>query len=345
MNLNLNGMRRNWIGSGRQLLIKRHSKIILRHLTPKKIGNLSLNIFEFITRKSKLKSHPIYMKIEPTHFCHLKCPGCKHSSSKESQLKFEDFKKIIDPVKDTLIGISFSHLGEPLWCEDLPKMIEYASKNNIGTMFPTNLSIPISDERAERIVCSGLDLIMVSLDGVTKETNRKYRNGGSFNLILRNLKKLKDAKTKLGTANPEIQWKFITFDHNRHEVEYVKENYRRMGFDSYSIEEDKLNRNSEISQSKESYNKNRRKRKKACFWPWNFMIIAWDGDVQPCCWTYKDYIKGQRAYFGNAIFENSKSIWKGENYTTFRSGFVKNLQGTNLHEVCKLCMGLTNKHD
>ncbi len=167
----------SWVGSGRKKLLDRHFRIITRHLTARKIRNILLNQLEFKLQKDRPKSFPVYMKIEPTRFCHLRCPYCPHSDpkynkqfTKTKQLKFNDFKKIVDPLSDTLLGISLSNYGEPLWCEDLTKMIEYANNKNVGTMFPTNLSVPLSDDKAEKLVRSGLDMIMVSLNGATQET-------------------------------------------------------------------------------------------------------------------------------------------------------------------------------
>ena len=142
----------NLIGSGRRLLLKRHMRIILRYMTIKKAANILVNLFEFLTRKSSCRSNPIYLKVETSHFCHLKCPECMHSKNRNDQMKYDDFVKIVYPLRKTLIGISFSHFGEPMWCKDLPRMIKYANVNNIGTMFPTNFSVPMSDERAEQLV-------------------------------------------------------------------------------------------------------------------------------------------------------------------------------------------------
>ena len=335
--------RANWIGSGRQGLLKRHFRIILRHLTIKKVGNTFLNHVEFWLRRNRPISYPLYIKIEPTQFCHLRCPGCPHSDpavrkqfNKKMQLKFEDFKELVDPLSDTLIGISLSNFGEPMWCEDLPKMIEYSNKKNIGTMFPTNLSVPLSEGQAEKLVKAGLDMIMVSLDGATKETYSVFRVGGNFDLVVENVRKLSDAKKKFNLSTPHIQWKFIVFDHNKHEVEYVKRNYLKMGFDSYSIESDWMDKTTLKTLYKKAYHKNLRNRKMPCFWLWHTMIISWDGEVLPCCNI------GFDAGFdiGNAIKEGSKAIWKGKNYENLRSGFNRKEYGINMHPVCKRCIGL-----
>ncbi|UCH97772.1 MAG: radical SAM protein, partial [Candidatus Aminicenantes bacterium] len=194
----------NWIGSERNLLLDRHLHITIRHLTIRKVINIVFTLLDFLFRKRKPNCSPIYIKVEPTRFCHLKCKGCMHNNPEfrevydiNSQLKFEDFKKIIDPLCDNLVGISFSLFGEPLLCDDLLKMIEYSHKRNIGTIFPSNLSVPLSESKAEKIVKSGLDMLMVSLDGVSKKTYNKYRTDGNFDLIIENVKKLSIARKNL----------------------------------------------------------------------------------------------------------------------------------------------------
>jgi radical SAM protein with 4Fe4S-binding SPASM domain len=328
-----------WIASGRQKLLERHFRIILRHMTIIKLGNVALNLFEFLTRKTDIKSFPLYLKIEPTRFCHLRCPGCRHVvpgfSNRQMQMKLEDFKKIVDPISSTLLGISLSFYGEPMLCDDLIAMIEHASGKNVGTMFPTNLSIPLSNGQAEQLVRSGLDMMVVSLDGATSESYQSYRVGGNFNLILENVKKISDAKKKLHRSIPHIQWKFITFDHNKHETDYVRARYSEIGFDSYSIESDLAESVSKHATLYESYKKDLRDRKKGCFWLWQTMIIGWDGEVFPCC----DLLQFD---LGNAVTDDTKAIWKGKNYEDLRSEFAAKRNNEKMHPNCRGCIGLND---
>ena len=103
---------KSMFGERRIILIIRHFRVIVRHLTIKKLFNLLLNQAEFLLRLRKLRSYPVYIKIEPTRYCHPRCPGCIHSKLKVGKymLGFEDFKKVVDPrMAVELITENFIH--------------------------------------------------------------------------------------------------------------------------------------------------------------------------------------------------------------------------------------------
>lgn len=82
------------------------------------------------------------------------------------------------------------------------------------------------------------------------------------------MKKLSELKTKLNLSTPHIQWKFIVFDYNEHEVDFVKNNYLKLGFDSYSLESDSSAETTPNKSYTSTYKKDLKARKKVCFWLW-----------------------------------------------------------------------------
>lgn len=319
--------------------LKRHFFTILPHLTIKKIINIILNEIEMRLTITTPKSLPLYIKIEPTPLCQLRCKGCAQSGpdfkkqlNNSMHLSLEKVKKIIDPICDTIIGVSLSLTGEPLLNEDIISIIEYISSKNIGVSFPTNFSVKLSNEKIERLVKSGLDSITISLDGASEETYTKFRTGGNFNLITNNVKLISDTKKKLGFKRPRIIWKFIIFDYNRHEIEIVKNTYKSLGFDSYEFVPnfyDDLSKN-----VNKTYKNNMIKNKKPCYWLWNSMIVRWNGKVSPCCAILDQF------NLGNAIEEDIRKIWQSKEYKKLRDGFKKKDYGLNMHPACKKCIGL-----
>ncbi|NVO11180.1 MAG: radical SAM protein [Bacteroidales bacterium] len=315
--------------------IKRHIYEFLPYITFKKIFNLIFNIIEKHLRISSLKSYPVVLKIDPSPFCQLSCLHCNHNDSEyNKQFKFEEnlskdsLIKIIEPLKKSLIWISLSHRGEPFMNPQLLDLIEYIHKNNIAVSLPTNFSIKLNDNKIERIAKSGLDKLFISLDGASQKTYEKYRIGGDFELVLSNVKKLSNYKTEHNLSRPKIIWKFIIFDYNTHETNFVKKNYKLLGFDSYEFH---YNNNGNIT--KEYRNKcvnNMIENKKNCFWLWHAMVIQSDGQVNPCC-------NGKNYNIGNAFESNLINIWKNNVYKNLRNGFKKDYFPNNLHEFCKGC--------
>lgn len=243
----------------------------------------------------------------------------------------EEFKRVIDPLADALVGITFSLRGEPLLNHNLPSLVKYAHAKNIGTSFPTNLSIPMDKRFAEEIVSSGLDAMFVSLDGATPESYLKYRIGGDFNLVLKNVRLLSQAKRDLGSKSPRLIWKFVIFDYNRVEIPVARRKHKELGFDEIEFVEDY----SGLAARERELESNRRvvEKKSACFFPWNTMTVTFDGEVKPCCFRSAEFA------LGNAK-AGLKEIWRSEAYTQLRLGFATKGYGENMHPVCKTCVGL-----
>jgi len=314
--------------------IRHHWKIIMHHLTWRRSVNLVINQLEYLLRRKRLISMPPYIKIDPSIRCHLRCPGCPQSRDsfraslpKKSLLTFEEFKKILDPLVETTFGISLSLYGEPLINKNIIPMIEYATSHNIGVWFPTNFSLDFNDEFFEKLSRSGLEKLVVSLDGTTKEAYIKYRVGGDFDLARNNVKRLADIKKRLGLDTPQIEWKFIIFDHNRNQVETVKREYRQWGFDSYFLVLDR--RGDKLVHNHASSFKKR----KSCFWLYNTIHVEVDGTIRPCCSNKPSW------NIGNALTTDIRILWNNARYQDLRGGFSYINYGKAMDPVCVNCLG------
>jgi radical SAM protein with 4Fe4S-binding SPASM domain len=313
---------------------RRHMVLMLRHMTLKRAANLMINQLEYVLRRERLVSYPCFIKIDPSNRCQLRCPGCAQASDefraglpKKGFLTVADFKKIVDPLAATTLGITLSAQGEPLLNRAILEMIEHARSLNIGVTISTNLSIKFGGEYLERLVRSGVDKLMVALDGASSETYAMYRVGGDFGLVRENVKKIAAIKRTLGVSTPELQWKFVEFDHNRHEIFVVPELYKEWGFDSYLIDVDRVDARVEAAR------KSRFVRKEACFFPYSTMVVLVDGRVLPCC-SYQ-----QTAWhLGNALESDIRSLWNTASYRALRRGFARRNYGAFMHPSCRSCL-------
>lgn len=322
----------------------RHLGTFAPYITPAKIYNLALNVIELRLKVTRPRSLPPYLKIEPTPLCQMACPGCAHGdrhmktalSRHREQLRLEEFKKIIDPIAPAVLGVSLSLRGEPLLGKDLLAIIEYGHSRNIAISFPTNLSVKLGDEKLVRLVKSGVDAIYVSLDGACEETYREYRVGGDFHCVLRNVKAIARVKARLRCKRPRLIWKFVVFDHNRHEIPAVQTKFRDLGFDSCEFVEDY---DGQIARSAlDRHNAALVQQRKGCFWAWHTATVRADGVVIPCCLGHHNF------GLGNARSENFRNIWRGEPYAQLRRGF-RTMLPSDLHPICSRCLGVEeNRH-
>ena len=164
---------------------------------------------------------PLNANIEVTTRCNMACTFCYNPYLPESQigdLSFDRFKSYIDSaVVSGLKSINLNGLGEPLLRSDLPDMIAYAkSKGVVETMFHTNVSI-MTPSLAKRLIQSGLDKIIFSVDSPDKDTYQSVR------LIKRNTQSDDVHKTSIVPMDPDkIYENVLLFKKVRDEFGSVK---------------------------------------------------------------------------------------------------------------------------
>jgi len=308
-------------------LRKRHVKAFIKHVTFRKFFNLFLSEYERITGKSVLKSKPYLLTLDVTNACILKCPFCPTGLGKKGRKKgfmnFNDYKKIIDELKDYLFIVNLYNWGEPLIHPEISRFVKYAQDNNISTSISTNLNI-FNEKLAEKLIKVRLESLIIALDGTNKSSYSKYRRRGNFNKVMENLKlilkKKKDLKSDL-----YVIWQFLVFRHNEKEIEKAKKIAERLGVDEIDfcipICYDK---------SWQSSVKKFQRQKENCNFLWRNLIIHCDGGIAPCC--YEFYKKND---FGNIFNEKFKDIWNNEKFKDARNFVVK--KENKLDIICNNC--------
>src|SRR5690606_23911827 len=121
----------------------------------------------------------------------LRCPECPSGlrafSRKQGNLKKDFFKKTIDQLYKKTFYLTFYFQGEPFINPDFLEMVKYANDKKIYTATSTNAHF-LNDENAKRTVESGLDRLIISIDGTTQEVYENYRRGGKLEKVLEGTK-------------------------------------------------------------------------------------------------------------------------------------------------------------
>ena len=266
---------------------------------------------------------PEYIRLDASTVCQLKCPACYMRKNPDlvkngcriGNLKFENFKKLID--ENFLKKIELSNSGEVFMNPDLVKILQYAYENGVKTTITNGVNLNyLTDEQAEALVKYQVDTVTVSLDGASQKTYEIYRVGGNYKKVIDNIKKIIKYKKKYKSYFPFINWKFIVFGHNEHEIEKAKKEAKKLGVNEIIFD---MNWDKEYSPIK-----NPEKVKKLtgidaldvntspivqleqylegkiewyfCRDLWEPQI-NWDGQVLGCCANYTDN-------FGGNIFED-----------------------------------------
>jgi hypothetical protein len=133
----------------------------VKGLSLKKVMNFFVAGLNQFILPSKPLGYPVIAQVEPANFCNISCPLCLTTSETNSRprglLSFNSFKNVIDELGDYLLLIILWNWGEPFLNPEIYRMIEYAKIKNIVVHSSTNGNLKFDDEKAERLVDSGLD--------------------------------------------------------------------------------------------------------------------------------------------------------------------------------------------
>ena len=209
-----------------------------------KVLNIFLAKTQFRARHSHLAANPVGLVVDPSNVCQLGCPGCVHSSSPGASERFvwpngtlaePRFLGRMERYGPTAVGVSFCDYGEPLLNRNTPALVRIAKSFRMQAMLPTSLSVRRLD--AEAIVDSGLDFMVLSIDGVTQAVYERFRRGGQLDLVFENIRRLVEARRRMGRVTPVLSWNFLAFRHNVHEIPEALRMARRLGVDQFRVVE------------------------------------------------------------------------------------------------------------
>ena len=306
--------------------------------------NITSYLFSLITKKVYIKGKPSFVSFELSSRCNLNCPQCDVGNNltnrKNNFLNYNQYCKIIDEIGTTLLDAIFYFQGEPLLNKNFANYISYAKQYNIYTITSTNAQL-INKNIATEIVKSGLDRIIISIDGTTQEIYEKYRVGGSLSKTIEAIKYLKEAKYQLKSSTPYIEAQFIVFKFNQHQINEFKQLAPIWGANKISIKSAQIHSPNENSEFIPTINKYSRYHKlnnewkikkdfsKACFRAWYGMVISADGNILPCCFD-----KQEKHIYGNINEDKIENIWKNKKANNFRNIILNNRSYINICTNC-----------
>ncbi len=217
----------------------RHALAVLRYSSVYKLWNLVRVEWEQFREKEIVSGLPYIVVLDPTNVCNLKCPICPTTRGELLQsagrISVQDFRAFVDRIAAQTYRLILYNWGEPFLHRQIIKMIGYAHQKKMSTSISSNLNL-LPREGAEALVLSGLDDLIVSCDGLSQETYERYRVGGELEKLVANMDAISAAKKKLGRSNPNIEFQFLVFEHNEHEVERVHEFATQHGANTVRLE-------------------------------------------------------------------------------------------------------------
>lgn len=321
----------------------------LKHLSIARIINVIQLFFSYYLTKFSGRpiqwGLPMTISMEPTTACNLRCPECPSGlrafTRPTGNLKADFFRETIDQISNRLIYLIFYFQGEPYINPKFLEMVRYANDKGLYTITSTNGHF-LDDKNCEQTILSGLDRIIISIDGTTQETYESYRIGGNLQQVIDGTENLVRCKKKLKSKTPHIIFQFLVVQPNEHQIAEVYELADRIGVNEVKLKTAQIYDYKNGNHLIPTIDKFSRYRKlnsgnyviknellNHCWKLWHACVITWDGTVVPCCFD-----KDADHKLGQLQDEKFSDIWHNENYKSFRQ---KLLQGRDKIDICQNC--------
>jgi len=169
----------------------------------------------------KIVPQPLYVGLSVGTLCNFQCRQCdlwKMEAQPEKYLSSTEIKKILVKLKKWLGPFRLTFTGaEPLIREDFIEIIDFASMNDIYTIVTTNGWL-ISEDKADKLINSGVDVINISLDGVNPQTHDYLRGkNGAYKQVIKAVGYL--VKAKRSDVTPKIYLNTVVMEQNLGQLE------------------------------------------------------------------------------------------------------------------------------
>ncbi|MCB0587944.1 MAG: SPASM domain-containing protein [Phaeodactylibacter sp.] len=288
---------------------------------------------------------PLTVSIEPTTACNLRCPECPSGlrafTRPTGNLREDFFRQAIDELGPSLVYLIFYFQGEPYINPRFLDMVSYASRHGLYTITSTNGHF-LDRENARKTVESGLDRLIISIDGTTQDVYESYRREGQLSLVLQGARNIVAMKKELNSRKPHLIFQFLVVRPNEHQIPDIYRLAREIGADEVKLKTaqiyDYQNGNPLIPRN-EHYSRYLRQPDGAyrprnrmlnhCWKLWHSCVITWDGRVVPCCFD-----KDASHQLGNLKEQKFADLWQAAPYRAFRRALLK---GRSRIDICTNC--------
>jgi radical SAM protein with 4Fe4S-binding SPASM domain len=315
----------------------------------RRLGNAFWLVVSYLysrwTRQPWHRGLPLSISFEPTTSCNLRCPECPsglRSFTRPTGMLGEDlFQQTLDELAPTLWYLLFYFQGEPYLHKHFLDMVAYASSKHIYTATSTNGHY-LTDEMARKTVESGLDRLIISIDGTTQATYEQYRIGGQLDKVLEGTRQVVKWKKELKSATPHIMFQFLVVKPNQHQINEVRVLAKSLGVDEVVLKTAQIydyEQGSSLIPSLDKYSRYRQlpdgswqiknRLLNQCWKMWHSCVITWDGKVVPCCFD-----KDAHHVLGKVSETSFRSLWHGSDYRQFRHQLLRSRSEI---DMCKNC--------
>ncbi len=283
-----------------------------------------------IRKITDMARFPKYFEIETTNKCNARCPMCAIDNFSKKEFSVDLWTKIVDEMSghaDWIEKVALFRDGEPLMDKLLETRIRDLKKIGIKRVsFSTNGTF-LTRDRGISLIEAGLDEIMLSTDGITKETFEKVRHGLKFELVTENFVNFIKLRDEMN-APVRVCVRMALQEANSAEFPEWLRFWKSQTKATDSVYAKKVhtwgNQHSQLRPSDAAV-----RDLESCISPFSTMVIKITGHVAMCGVDYRT-----KADMGSLNENSIKTVW---NSAPFRQ--LRDLHGSRRRNEVSMCVG------
>ena len=252
------------------------------------------------------------LSTELTFRCNARCPACHRQkplsinlNDSKYTISLDQFKQLFNPeLLQNLQWLMFNgNFGDSIMNKQFREILAYVKSQGTKIKIHTNGGIHGHDYWTDvGNILTKDDIINFDLDGLW-DTHHIYRINTEFEKVFSN------AKSVIGTNRPQVHWKYIVFEHNKHQVGEARSLAETAGFTTFSTVKTSRDvfapKTGTFVHSKKTQVYEKAERQIHCVWDnWGKWYISPEGLVFRCCWTGGHYYdQGEKRFYYPPKFE------------------------------------------
>ncbi len=257
-------------------VIQRYLGTARSAFTLKKAFNAGLAMVEMWARKTRVRSRPYVLRIEPANLCNLRCPRCICGLGIDPRpqgfMALADYETVLQQNRRHGAIVRLDGMGEATMHPDIFEMIRMAKSYGYSVSMSTNFNSSACAE-PEKFINAGLDRIIVAVDGATQDSYERYRSGGSLALIEERLIRLYEVRKRLGARRPFMEVQFLDWGYNHDDIPLMRQKVGQWGADKLEV----ISPDWAVGYGQVVPNRPRR-----CFWLWAVVTVDWQLNYRSC---------------------------------------------------------------
>lgn len=285
-----------------------------------------------------LPAFPFLVDIELTNACNMRCIFCVQQTMKrpKGMMEWDVFRKVIDECGTHRTPVRFIRLGEPFLHKDILKFGQYVKSKDLP-LHITNNGLAITEEHMRQLIDTGVDSLIFSFQGATKEQYAIMRNTDRYDELKQNVLRLIELRG--GNPKPFIHISSTMTDESPAEVRAFVD-YWGQRVDSVGIGKTNLSRllledvkSTAVVQQLEKLQEHETisKEYRRCGEVYQKLSVDWDGKITCCCSDYDNLMT-----LGDIRRDNLADIWKhSEELKLYRAMLDKRMHKSMI--LCSTC--------